>query len=335
MIALAVGAPVAKLRALAARTIPSRVLPFTPTSRWTPCARTPAQRRGPAGPVLRPHRAAADERRAMLAPTLVIGHRRDPIHPLTDAGMLADELPNGRLLEANSFVELRLTPDRLTGEIAAFLDACWKPTRRSGRRRRPATAVLRRSPASPLLSSRMSSRQEEKEQRKRNACSARRPPRPPPSASACCSYRRRRRRCAIIAGVVFAVGAVEAGGGERRHRRREPHGGREDGRLRVPRLSRRGPRPLRRQAPGGRLQDQSADVGNPQPEARGRRPLRRGQRARDRQLGAHARARAHPDAVQARDAGQRRRAAHDVLQRGRRPQRRRLPQRPHAEQHRR
>ncbi len=50
----------------------------------------------------------------MLAPTLVIGHRRDPIHPLTDAGMLADELPNGRLLEANSFVELRLTPDRLT-----------------------------------------------------------------------------------------------------------------------------------------------------------------------------------------------------------------------------
>ena len=72
------------------------------------------------------------QRRAMLAPTLVIGHRRDPIHPLTDAGMLADELPNGRLLEANSFVELRLTPDRLTGEIAAFLDACWKPARRGG-----------------------------------------------------------------------------------------------------------------------------------------------------------------------------------------------------------
>lgn len=45
--------------------------------------------------------------------------------------MLADELPNGLLLQANSFVELRLTPDRLTGEIAAFLDACWKPARRA------------------------------------------------------------------------------------------------------------------------------------------------------------------------------------------------------------
>ena len=76
----------------------------------------------------------------MLAPTLVIGHRRDPIHPLTDAGMLADELPNGRLLQANSFVELRLTPDRLTDEIAGFLDACWKPARRTDRRRRAATA---------------------------------------------------------------------------------------------------------------------------------------------------------------------------------------------------
>jgi hypothetical protein len=76
----------------------------------------------------------------MLAPTLVIGHRRDPVHPLSDAGALADELPNARLLEANSFVELRLTPARLTSEIAAFLDACWKAARRDGRRRRAAAA---------------------------------------------------------------------------------------------------------------------------------------------------------------------------------------------------
>jgi hypothetical protein len=41
--------------------------------------------------------------------------------------MLAEELPNGRLLQANSIVELRLAPRRLTGEIAAFLDECWKP----------------------------------------------------------------------------------------------------------------------------------------------------------------------------------------------------------------
>ena len=49
--------------------------------------------------------------------------------------MLADELPNGWLLQANSFLELRLAPERLTNEIAAFLDDCWKP-RAAGRRRR-------------------------------------------------------------------------------------------------------------------------------------------------------------------------------------------------------
>jgi hypothetical protein len=41
--------------------------------------------------------------------------------------MLADELPNGRLLQANSIVELRLAPARLTDEIATFLDECWAP----------------------------------------------------------------------------------------------------------------------------------------------------------------------------------------------------------------
>ena len=65
-----------------------------------------------------PHRM---ERRTFEAPALVLGHRRDPIHPFSDAGMLADELPNGRLLEADSIVELRLAPKRLTNEIAARL----------------------------------------------------------------------------------------------------------------------------------------------------------------------------------------------------------------------
>ena len=39
-----------------------------------------------------------EERRAIETPTLVIGHQYDIIHPFSDAGMLADELPNGRLL---------------------------------------------------------------------------------------------------------------------------------------------------------------------------------------------------------------------------------------------
>src|SRR5262245_66585773 len=76
-----------------------------------------------------------EERRTFEAPTLVIGHRYDAIHPFSDAGMLADELPNGRLLQAWSLLELRVAPTRLTNEIAAFLDECWKPAAAPRRRR--------------------------------------------------------------------------------------------------------------------------------------------------------------------------------------------------------
>jgi pimeloyl-ACP methyl ester carboxylesterase len=77
-------------------------------------------------------------RRTLAAPTLVIGHPRDPIHPFSDAGMLVDELPDARLVEASSIVELRLRPERLTGEIAGFVDRCWAPPgrRRASERRR-------------------------------------------------------------------------------------------------------------------------------------------------------------------------------------------------------
>ncbi|MGH2841952.1 MAG: alpha/beta fold hydrolase, partial [Solirubrobacteraceae bacterium] len=73
------------------------------------------------------------ERRTLDVPALVIGHKRDPIHPLSDAGMLAEELPDARLLEANSIVELRVSPQRITGEIADFLDVCWRPVGRAKR----------------------------------------------------------------------------------------------------------------------------------------------------------------------------------------------------------
>jgi hypothetical protein len=63
----------------------------------------------------------------MHLPSLVIGHQYDLIHPFSDAGMLAGELPSGRLLEASSIVELRLAPRRLTGEIAEFVEQCWRP----------------------------------------------------------------------------------------------------------------------------------------------------------------------------------------------------------------
>jgi len=74
-----------------------------------------------------------DARRAIDAPALVIGHQHDIIHPFSDAGMLAEELPHGRLVKASSLLELRLAPRRLTDEIAVFLDRCWRP--RTARRR--------------------------------------------------------------------------------------------------------------------------------------------------------------------------------------------------------
>jgi pimeloyl-ACP methyl ester carboxylesterase len=80
-----------------------------------------------------PHR---EERKTFEAPAIVLGHPREPIHPFSDAKMLAEELPNGRLIEANSLFELRFRPERLTKVIADFLDECWRPRRAGARRRR-------------------------------------------------------------------------------------------------------------------------------------------------------------------------------------------------------
>ncbi len=64
-------------------------------------------------------------RRTLTPQALVIGHPNDPVHPFADAGELVEELPNARLLEAESILELRLKPKRLTAEIAGFTDQCW------------------------------------------------------------------------------------------------------------------------------------------------------------------------------------------------------------------
>src|SRR3954465_6059417 len=61
----------------------------------------------------------------MDQPTLVIGHHADPLHPFSDSGMLVEELPNARLIEANSILEWRISPERLDAELAGFLDDVW------------------------------------------------------------------------------------------------------------------------------------------------------------------------------------------------------------------
>jgi len=60
---------------------------------------------------------------------LVIGHHRDPMHPFADAGLLLDELPNARLVEASHILEMRITPERMAGEIATFVGERSKSSR--------------------------------------------------------------------------------------------------------------------------------------------------------------------------------------------------------------
>jgi pimeloyl-ACP methyl ester carboxylesterase len=85
----------------------------------------------------------SDERKAIEQPTLVIGHYRDPVHPFSDSDMLVRELPNARLVQASSVLELRLTPERLTGEIVKFVERCFKPAARTSGRRRSASGTRR------------------------------------------------------------------------------------------------------------------------------------------------------------------------------------------------
>jgi pimeloyl-ACP methyl ester carboxylesterase len=76
----------------------------------------------------------SEERRKLQQPALVIGHPADPLHPFSDSDMLTEELPNAKLVEANSILEWRLSPGRLNDELALFLDEVWAEHRRANGR---------------------------------------------------------------------------------------------------------------------------------------------------------------------------------------------------------
>ena len=150
--ALTFGEPVMKLVGRAARAVPRRVLPHYGNVALDLVRQEP----GPSAAVLQglffgrvaPHRT---DRRQFETRALILGHRRDPVHPFSDAGMLAEELPNARLVEAESFVELRLHPERLTNEIAEFIDEVWAPVG-EGRSTRPAPRKARKRAAAASAS---------------------------------------------------------------------------------------------------------------------------------------------------------------------------------------
>jgi len=150
--ALTFGEPVMKVVGRVARAVPRRVLPHYGNVALDLVRQEP----GPSAAVLQglffgrvaPHR---NDRRQFDTPALILGHRRDPVHPFSDAGMLAEELPNARLVEAESFVELRLHPERLTNEIAEFIDEVWAPVG-EGRSPRPAPRKARKRAAAASAS---------------------------------------------------------------------------------------------------------------------------------------------------------------------------------------
>src|SRR5438874_2770906 len=130
LVALTFGEPLMRLVQSGARLIPSQATPYLADVVLDVVRQDPA----PGAAVLQGlffGRTAPpmSERVTFEAPTLVIGHPRDPVHPFSDADALARELPNARLMDANSIIELRLWPERLTGEICEFVESCWKPSR--------------------------------------------------------------------------------------------------------------------------------------------------------------------------------------------------------------
>jgi pimeloyl-ACP methyl ester carboxylesterase len=129
MVALQLGGPVLRMIAMATRSVPR--------SNYFVDIALDFVRRDPSrsadvlqGLLLGRSAPLPQERKQMDVPALVIGHPNDPLHPFSDADMVVQEMPNARLVDANSILEWRISPNRLDGELADFLDEIWKkPTR--------------------------------------------------------------------------------------------------------------------------------------------------------------------------------------------------------------
>lgn len=97
--------------------------PFGPLNSLLNCASLPPDTIAAVlhGVLVGPVAPTQEQRRAITAPTLVLAHRNDLIHPFDDAVNLVAQLPRGVLVRARSPIELRLRPKRLTQEIVSFL----------------------------------------------------------------------------------------------------------------------------------------------------------------------------------------------------------------------
>lgn len=121
------GRPVVGAVARAARRLPRT--PFGPVNSLMNAASLPPEVVSSIlhGVLVGPVVPTLDQRAMIDVPTLVLAHRFDLLHPFDDAHNLIHQVRDGRLLRARSPLELRLRPDRLTEEIATFLDDVWQP----------------------------------------------------------------------------------------------------------------------------------------------------------------------------------------------------------------
>jgi pimeloyl-ACP methyl ester carboxylesterase len=124
LVALRVGRPVIRLVAAFTQRIPRSHYLLDIALDWT--RRDPEASEAVLQGVLYGRTAPPSEERSRIeTPALVIGHPADPLHPFSDSGMLVEEMPNARLVDAESILEWRISPGRLDDELAAFVEQAY------------------------------------------------------------------------------------------------------------------------------------------------------------------------------------------------------------------
>jgi pimeloyl-ACP methyl ester carboxylesterase len=119
---------------LATRSVPRAMLPF-----WLGVALDAGNQRPRAlaamlhGLLMGGFAPDSARRRGVRVPALVVGHRHDPWHRLSDARLLAEELSGATLSTSSGPMEWRVRPQRLTMEAVEFCRRCQKSTRRRRR----------------------------------------------------------------------------------------------------------------------------------------------------------------------------------------------------------
>ncbi len=112
---------------LASRTVPRGIVPFWVGVGLDTLDQRPAAMAATIHGVLFGRLAPpAAERARIDVPALVIGHPHDPVHPVADAEMLAEELTGSQYVAAAHVAEWRVRPDRLDRAALEFVSRSFR-----------------------------------------------------------------------------------------------------------------------------------------------------------------------------------------------------------------